>query len=401
MTFPRHRAQLALAACVALLVGLVATVTPAAAFPGEDSTVFINELHYDNAGTDTGEFIEVAGPAGTDLSGWSLVLYNGSSTQLNVYGTEALAGTLADAGEGYGLAVVELPQDGFQNGSPDGVALVNDGTVVQFLSYEGSFTAANGPAAGLTSTDIGVSEPATTAIGQSLQLTGTGTTAGAFTWSGPAAESPGSVNTGQSFGGGGTTGQPLPLFEGFDIDDCTATGWQVVSVDTDQANSWSCNASFSNADVNGFGDVVPADEWLIAPALNMEAQTGETLDFRSLTPGTDAWRIRPTDADYDFTADNPRTATPDEVGGSLQVASFNVLNYFTTLDDGPGVCGPSGDLDCRGANSAEELVRQRDKIVAALAAMDADVVGLIEIENDDGTAAADLVAGLNAVIRSG
>jgi hypothetical protein len=42
------------------------------------ANVFINEFHYDTAGTDAGEFIEVAGLAGTDLSGWSLVLYNGN-----------------------------------------------------------------------------------------------------------------------------------------------------------------------------------------------------------------------------------------------------------------------------------------------------------------------------------
>jgi hypothetical protein len=43
------------------------------------SVVFINELHYDNVGTDSGEAIELAGPAGTDLTGWTLVLYNGTS----------------------------------------------------------------------------------------------------------------------------------------------------------------------------------------------------------------------------------------------------------------------------------------------------------------------------------
>ena len=42
-------------------------------------TVFINEFHYDNIGADTGEFIEIAGTAGTDLTGWSLIRYNGST----------------------------------------------------------------------------------------------------------------------------------------------------------------------------------------------------------------------------------------------------------------------------------------------------------------------------------
>ena len=44
-----------------------------------EAPVFINEIHYDNTSTDIGEAIEIAGPTGTDLSGWSLVLYNGSN----------------------------------------------------------------------------------------------------------------------------------------------------------------------------------------------------------------------------------------------------------------------------------------------------------------------------------
>jgi len=64
----------------AFLAGLLALVaSPAAAVAPPDGQVFVNELHYDNAGTDAGEAIEVAGPAGTDLAGWSLVLYNGSA----------------------------------------------------------------------------------------------------------------------------------------------------------------------------------------------------------------------------------------------------------------------------------------------------------------------------------
>ena len=88
----------------------------------------------------------------------------------------------------------------------------------------------------------------------------------------------------------------------------------------------------------------------------------------------DVWRIQPTQG-ADFSA-NPRPAVP-EVGGTTKVASFNVLNYFTTLDQ-PNVPG-----DQRGANNQEEFDRQEAKIVAALAAIDADVFGLIEIENSD------------------
>ena len=109
--------------------------------------------------------------------------------------------------------------------------------------------------------------------------------------------------------------------------------------------------------------------------------------------GTDAWRIRPIDGyDYTFTRDNPRTDAPDDVGGSLTVASFNVLNYFTSID-GVGTC----QAGCRGADSDAEFIRQQDKIVSALAEIDADIVGLVEIENND-SAVANLVDALNAVV---
>ena len=98
------------------------------------------------------------------------------------------------------------------------------------------------------------------------------------------------------------------------------------------------------------------------------------------------YRVQPTEA-ADYTAQNPRPAQPAEVGGTLRVASFNVLNYFTTLNS-------------RGANTAEEFQRQRAKIIAAITQLDADVVGLVEIQNND-AAIADLVAGLNEASGAG
>jgi uncharacterized protein len=95
------------------------------------------------------------------------------------------------------------------------------------------------------------------------------------------------------------------------------------------------------------------------------------------------YRIQPTEGAV-YTAANPRPAGPDEVGGNLTVGSFNVLNYFTTPN-------PPG----RGANTPEEFERQRTKIIAAITKLDADVVGLIEIENNE-AAIEDLVDGLNA-----
>ncbi|MBU2526784.1 MAG: T9SS type A sorting domain-containing protein [Bacteroidetes bacterium] len=157
--------------------------------------VFINEIHYDNAGTDVGEGVEIAGPAGTDLTGWSLVAYNGNGGAS--YITVDLIGSTIPNEGGSGFGTLFFAMTGLQNGAPDGIALT-DGTNVQFLSYEGSFTAADGPASGLTSTDIGVVEPGSP-IGESLQLIGTGSLASDFTWTGPVAESPGSINTNQTF----------------------------------------------------------------------------------------------------------------------------------------------------------------------------------------------------------
>ena len=113
------------------------------------------------------------------------------------------------------------------------------------------------------------------------------------------------------------------------------------------------------------------------------------------------YRLQPTAELPDFISSNPRPVEPAAVGGDLQVASFNVLNYFDTLDIGPDSCGPAQDQECRGADSAFELERQRAKIVAALAGLDADIVGLIELENDPGGAVEDLLAALNTATAPG
>jgi hypothetical protein len=115
-----------------------------------------------------------------------------------------------------------------------------------------------------------------------------------------------------------------------------------------------------------------------------------------------AYRVRPINAlgggVPDFQPANPRPNVPDDVGGNLKVAAFNVLNYFDTLDLGPDICGPAMNQECRGADSAFEFTRQHDKIVAAMVGMDADIVGLMEIENDAGDAVQSLVDGINLAL---
>lgn len=164
-----------------------------------DIPVFINEIHYDNSGADANEAIEIAGPAGTDLSGWSIVLYNGANGR--VYSTTTLNDVIGDAGAGYGVVAQYFPVNGVQNGAPDGIALVDAfNNPVQFISYEGSFVAVDGPAAGMTSADIGVSETGSTALGESLQLSGSGIYAENFSWQAPASQTFGLINNNQHFG---------------------------------------------------------------------------------------------------------------------------------------------------------------------------------------------------------
>ncbi len=104
---------------------------------------------------------------------------------------------------------------------------------------------------------------------------------------------------------------------------------------------------------------------------------------------------------------NPRpTALPDVGAATLTVASFNVLNYFNTFTNDATGCFIGGNTapgNCRGANSQVEYDRQRAKTVSAIIALDADIIGLVELENDDDAnqAIADLVAGINAVAGTG
>ncbi|MDQ3510224.1 MAG: endonuclease [Pseudomonadota bacterium] len=173
------------------LFGLAVFATSAA-----NAAVFINEFHYDNDGTDTNEKVEVIAPAGTSMSGWKVALYNGSDG--SQYATLNLSGTTANQCGGHGTSVVSAV--GMQNGSPDGLALIDpNGAVVQFLGYEGTFVASNGAAAGKTSALVPQSETSTTPVGYSLQLSGSGSKAADFAWQSPRAHSFGACNAGQSF----------------------------------------------------------------------------------------------------------------------------------------------------------------------------------------------------------
>ncbi len=145
----------------------------------------------------------------------------------------------------------------------------------------------------------------------------------------------------------------------------------------------------------------------VAPYIGADdtLRVGDTLPGLNgvLAYGYGAYRIHPTGA-VNFTRANVRALSPTGVGGTLRVASFNVLNYFTTIDTGAAICGPLANEGCRGADSADEFNRQREKIIPAILALNADVIGLMEVENNGyGPASAiqNLVDGLNAAAPAG
>ncbi|MFY2762797.1 endonuclease [Arenimonas sp. MALMAid1274] len=188
-----HRGLAALALCAAL--------SPV----GARAEVFINEIHYDDrtASGDTGERIEVVATAGESLSGYRIYLYNGTSSPNSgtFYDNDLVpAGSLGNCGAQVRFATVSYPSNGIQNGANDAIALVNpSGGVVQFLSYEGTVRASNGPASGRTSVNLPVSETNDTLANTSLQLGGTGTGSASFTWRASATQTFGACNGAQSF----------------------------------------------------------------------------------------------------------------------------------------------------------------------------------------------------------
>lgn len=147
----------------------------------------------------------------------------------------------------------------------------------------------------------------------------------------------------------------------------------------------------------------PANIIYPAPGLNMNnpVRVGDAVNANLsgiLDYSFSAWRLLPAGT-VQFTANNLREEQPVMRNlGNLKVTSANVLNYFN--GDGQGGGFPTS----RGASTAVEFERQADKIVAALSAINADVVGLMEIENDgygSTSAIVDLVSRLNQRLGAG
>ncbi len=219
--------------------------------PPLPSDVFINEFHYDNTGTDVGEFVEVVvgpGYAGS-LADVVVYPYNGSNGQ--VYGPVQHLGQFnpgAITPSGHRFFSADF--NGLQN-DHEGLALVAGGQVLHFISYEGTVTATNGPAAGMTSVNIGVAQTSSEPVGHnSLGLTGSGGIAGEFSWTkfSGLPHSPGQPNAGQTF-------TNLPPAQGISIDDLEVTFLPDNDLDgiPDDEDPDDDNDGISDADEEIFG----------------------------------------------------------------------------------------------------------------------------------------------------
>ena len=235
----RTRRRASRGGLVARAVVCLLTAWPAAPFaqdalPSLAPAVWINEIHHSNAGPDTGEGVELAGPAGTLLDGWHLHVYSGYGSPYSVHGPDAQAastvplhGAIDDEAGGLGAVWVALA--GLRSGC-NGVALTDpSGALAQFLSTGGCrFNALEGPVYDRAVAD-GAGDPShvdalvwSTAIqgpggrrvqewnampaGYSLQLTGAGLSYGAFHWGGPYPATPGQLNDYQAPLAGGAAG---------------------------------------------------------------------------------------------------------------------------------------------------------------------------------------------------
>jgi uncharacterized protein len=264
---PRRASALLLALALVLAVLPTFALPDAARAQPSASTVFISEFHYDNVGTDVGEFVEVTAPAGTDLTGWTVVLYNGANGL--VYDADVLAGVVADQQDGYGTVVVDYPSNGIQNGAPDGIALVDAADeLVEFLSYEGTFAAVGGPADGVISTDVGVEQGSSTPIGASIERVGA--VPGSWMWESTDTNSKGAINPGLDLGGGTPT--DVVFINEFHYDNVGTdvgefievaltigtdlTGWSIVRYNGANGQVYTSPASIDGAE-NDLGTLTP------------------------------------------------------------------------------------------------------------------------------------------------
>ena len=325
---------------------IAVTVADVVELPPLDARV--NEIHYDNAGADTGEFVEIRLAAGTDPSRLTVELYNGSNGML--YNSFNLPATPAGSDGTYDYYVIDTP--GMQNGSPDAIALIGDGAVVEFLSYEGTLVATDGTAMGQSSTDIGVAEAGSTPIGESLQRNADGT------WRGPELETRGQDN---DF-------VPIPeiviseiMQNPSAVSDGSGEYFEIYNAGTRDVdlNGWTISDNDLDSHVidNGGPLVIPAGGYLVF-GRNADTATngGVTVDYAytdiALANGADEVVLTSPDfGEIDRVEYDGGPAFPDPTGASMELvdlaADNNVGANWTTAVASFG----DGDLGTPGASN--------------------------------------------------
>nr|BAD83843.1 transglutaminase [Physarum polycephalum] len=171
------------------------------------TTVFFNEIHYENLGFDIKEGVEIAGPAGVNVDGWKIVIYDAHGAQK---GELAIHGLLPNQQNGWGTLYIPVALPNLRGGNA--LALVNyRGEVLHFISWGGNITARDGPAAGRAAEHISKEETIFTPCGTSIQLVGTGNKYEDFRWDGPHFQTFGGVNKHQTFTRLVTPPAPVPV----------------------------------------------------------------------------------------------------------------------------------------------------------------------------------------------
>ncbi|MDG2122530.1 MAG: endonuclease/exonuclease/phosphatase family protein, partial [Verrucomicrobiales bacterium] len=314
--------------------------------------VFINEIHYDNVSVDEGEGIEIAGAAGTDLSGYRLVFYNGNGGA--PYKQETLSGAIDNEG-GTGAGAVWFAVRGIQNGSPDGVALVevDGGRVLEFLSYEGRMSVRGVG----DSEDIGVVERGVTAVGVSLQRTGSGRCGEDFGWVGPVGGSPGEINAGQVIAVEAVDLLEVSIAPG-EVSESGGVALGTLKVVPEEA-------------VEVRVSVAPAGEVVVPGSVMLDGDGGGQFEIRGIADGvTDG--DRRVEVSVEVVGDGRRARaevivrdvdTPDLRRGTYRVATCN-------LENGAGAAG----------TAEHEALRE------VLRRVDADVVAFQEASDGNGFA---------------
>ncbi len=213
----------------------------------------INEFHYDNAGSDINEFVEIALPAGSDPSGVVVSLYNGNGG--GVYSAYML--TAADFVSSDGTNDYYVWNASLQNGN-DGIAVSCGATVFEFITYEGAFDATDGPATGMTGVDVGVEEATDAAETSSIMCDG----AGAYLTN--CTQDPGAANDTSTCVGDEVLGCADPIATNYDPAATTDDGSCLYLCDDPNILDISNNAGFDGGTGLSYG--LPGGMGLLAGA---------------------------------------------------------------------------------------------------------------------------------------